>query len=88
MKELPPDNCNQGGSKNMLLQCKSMTIPEVHNNKQKAGIFVSYEVLKAFYIAFNQCPYFQALTIPACTSASDNLTRMEAATSPSVTIDA
>ena len=49
---------------------------------------MSYEVLKGFYIAFNQCPYFQAITIPACTSASDNLTRMEAATSPSVTIDA
>lgn len=49
---------------------------------------MSYEVLKASYIAFNQCPYFQAITLPACTSASDNLTRMEAATSPSVTIDA
>ena len=49
---------------------------------------MSYEVLKASDIAFNQCSYFLAITLPACTSASDNLTRMEAATSPSVTTDA
>ena len=49
---------------------------------------MSHEVLKVSYIAFKHCSCFQAITLPACTSASDNLTRIEAATSPSVTIEA